>query len=92
MTIARVTGDRQDLAELAASAAEIESLERIGPVPLPTPVRGTVGDRASAQLLLRVDRAGRGELARWLAAARAVRSAAKSAAPISVHVDLREPE
>ena len=92
VTIARVTGDRQDLAELAASAAEIESLERIGPVPLPTPVRGTVGDRASAQLLLRVDRAGRGELARWLAAARAVRSAAKSAAPISVHVDLREPE
>lgn len=91
VTIARVTGDRQDLAELAASAAEIEAIERIGPVPLPAPAHGAVGDPAAAQLLLRVDRAGRGELARWLAAARAVRSAAKSAAPISVHVDVREP-
>ena len=93
MVLARVSGDRQALADLAAASAEITGAERFGPIPLPAAPRAAgEGGGDQAQFLLRVDRGRRSELADWLAGARAVRSAARSPGPITVRVDVREPD
>ncbi|MET9486289.1 primosomal protein N' [Nocardia sp. NPDC006630] len=89
--LAAVDGTTDSIAELLTEAKLPDTVEVLGPVPLPPGARKpfSSGDNPPEveRMILRVDRAAGAALARALSAALAVRSTHKSDAPLRVQID-----
>lgn len=89
--LAAIDGTADTIAELLSAADLPDTVDRLGPVPLPDGARKpfSSGDSPAAveRLLLRVERRYGGALARALRAAQAVRSTHRTDAPLRVQID-----
>jgi primosomal protein N' (replication factor Y) len=89
--LAAIDGPGAALAALLEAAHLPDSVDILGPVPLPDSVRkpfaGTDDPGEVERIVLRAPRADGAQLARALAAARAVRSAHKTDTPVRVQID-----
>ncbi|MFE3192780.1 primosomal protein N' [Nocardia sp. NPDC059240] len=88
---AAIDGTTESIAELLGEAKLPESVEVLGPVPLPPGARKpfSSGDSPAEveRMILRADRAAGPALSRALTAAQAVRSTHRSDAPLRVQID-----
>ncbi|MET8870639.1 hypothetical protein [Nocardia sp. NPDC004604] len=89
--MAAIDGTSDSIAELLSAAKLPDSVDRLGPVPLPPGARKPFdsGDSPAEveRMLLRVNRASGAALARALTAAQAIRSTHRSDAPLRVQID-----
>nr|WP_235947251.1 primosomal protein N' [Nocardia terrae] len=88
---AAIDGTTDSIAELLSEAKLPDSVEILGPVPLPPGARKpfSSGDSPAEveRMILRADRAAGAALSRALAAAQAIRSTHRSDAPLRVQID-----